>query len=151
MHAINVQYAVSKKNPSVTLIKRWVNAALVDRAASEVTIRIVDIDEITRLNEAYRHKQGKTNVLAFSYGKSEVISNDALEFLGDIIICSDVVNREAKEQNKSLQAHWAHMVIHGTLHLLGYDHVNKIDADVMETKEIAILAALKFNNPYFLV
>ena len=122
-------------------LKQWAIAALsakIDEA--EVTIRIVDVSEMTELNTRYRHKQGPTNVLSFPF--------DIPPLLGDIIICAEVVQREANEQHKSLEAHWAHMVVHGVLHLLGYDHEIENDALKMEAEEIIILSGLNFPNPY---
>jgi probable rRNA maturation factor len=103
------------------------------------------------LNLQYRHKQGPTNVLSFPFewpqGLDEAECGDAA-LLGDLVICAPVVEREASEQYKSLSAHWAHMIIHGLLHLLGYDHIEESDAEEMEMKEIAILKKLQIENPY---
>jgi probable rRNA maturation factor len=152
MHQITVQYAVPKKIPGTALLKRWANAALATRKkknSCELTIRIVDVDEMTELNSRYRNKKGSTNVLSFPFEMEfDIPSLDTSHILGDIIVCTDVVNREAKEQNKSQRAHWAHMIIHGTLHLLGYDHVKEKDAVIMETLETNILKTLGFSDPY---
>lgn len=148
MHQIVVQYAVPKKIPGSVLLKRWAIAALgKKKKPTEITVRIVGVKEMTELNSTYRHKQGPTNVLAFPFEMPDGIKCDET-ILGDIVICSAVVNREAKEQEKSPRAHWAHMVVHGTLHLLGYDHVEENDAVLMEKKEILILKKLGFPNPY---
>ena len=120
-------------------LKQWAIAALsakIDEA--EVTIRIVDVSEMTELNTRYRHKQGPTNVLSFPF--------DIPPLLGDIIICAEVVQREANEQHKSLEAHWAHMVVHGVLHLLGYDHEQAQEAKQMEQKERFYLE--RFSDSY---
>jgi probable rRNA maturation factor len=139
-HHIVIQYAIPKKIPGVVLLKRWATAALKKcKSRAELTIRIVDVKEMTELNTTYRHKKGPTNVLAFPF---------EMPILGDIVICAEVVNREAQEQNKIAKAHWAHMVVHGTLHLLGFDHVNEKDADLMEAEEIKILQTLGFPDPY---
>ncbi len=154
MHQIVIQYAVAKKTPSSNLLKRWAIAALTEAAQQkypltqiELTIRIVDTQEMQQLNSTYRQKMGPTNVLAFPYDSLHQL-NDGILYLGDIVICQDIVMQEAIEQNKLEKAHWAHMVIHGTLHLLGYDHIVEEDATIMETKEIDILNLLGFPNPY---
>ncbi|OAI49105.1 rRNA maturation RNase YbeY [Gammaproteobacteria bacterium SCGC AG-212-F23] len=128
-------------SPESRLLKQWAKSALIKRVASaELTIRIVDIKEITELNTTYRKKNKPTNVLSFPF--------DVPPLLGDIVICSEIVNQEAKAAHKEPAAHWAHMVIHGVLHLLGYDHENDIDAEKMEAEEVAILKTLGFKNPY---
>jgi probable rRNA maturation factor len=152
MHHIVIQYAVPKKIPGNALLKRWANAVLATESAKknlpfEITIRIVSTEEMTELNTTYRHKQGPTNVLSFPFDMSDAPDMDT-HILGDIAICSDVVIREAQEQNKPVKNHWAHMVVHGTLHLLGYDHVEEKDALIMEAREINILKSLGFPNPY---
>ena len=112
---------------------------------TELTIRIVDMDEGTQLNRRWRKASGPTNVLSFpAVGVEEY----APGLLGDIVICAPVVNNEAKIQNKSIDAHWAHMVIHGVLHLSGYDHENSQDAEEMEAVETELLESLGYNNPY---
>jgi len=139
--------------PNIFHVQRWVNTvltSLIDKG--DLTIRFVDKKEIQSLNKQYRKQDKPTNVLSFPFElPSEV--NDSLShpILGDIIICHSVVENEAKAQNKELSAHYAHMIIHGTLHLLGYDHIKQQDADVMEPLEIAALATLGFNNPYELI
>lgn len=150
MQEIIIQFADDKKlAPKSSQLKKWAKAVLNDRKieSAEITIRIVDVAEMTHLNSTYRQKSGPTNVLSFP---SEIPSEFELDLptLGDIVICPDVVNREAEEQGKSREAHWAHMVIHGTLHLLGYDHVNDADADIMEALETEIMHFLGFKNPY---
>ena len=144
---IDVQYAVSADGiPGAELIRQWVEQALpADNAAAELTVRIVDEAEITALNRQYRGKDGPTNVLSFPYaGVPGIASN----LLGDIVVCAPVVASESVTQDKSLEAHWAHMVIHGVLHLLGYDHHNEGEASRMESTEIELLAGLGYANPY---
>lgn len=144
---VDIQFAYSgDKFPDISLINKWVNAVLIDlKKDAELTIRIVDETEAKELNERWSKSKGATNVLSFP-------ANDAMDILpdllGDIIICAPVVEREATQQSKPLKAHWAHMIIHGTLHLLGYDHINENDAKIMESIEINTLANLGFLNPY---
>ncbi len=149
MYQVTVQRIVPKDiMPSTKDLKHWAKAALKYlKKNAELNIRIVDTEEITELNSEYRKKNKPTNVLSFPFDMPEEVE-DELAFLGDIIICAEVVNNEASEQHKSLAAHWAHMVVHGILHLLGYDHETEEDAEIMEPQEIAILATLGFPNPY---
>ena len=146
---VDVQYATGFPDfPDKSQLKHWVETALEDLQENAVlTIRIVDEDEATQLNEQWRKSQGPTNVLSFVYeGEPEI----APDLLGDIVVCAPVVAREAKEQNKNIDAHWAHMVIHGVLHLNGFDHIKPEDADCMESLEIKILEELNYNNPYLI-
>ena len=123
---------------------RWAVAATRKQNA-EIVIRVVDEKESADLNGQYRGKHGPTNVLSFPFQAPPGMATD---ILGDILICAPVVEREAKEQGKSLQAHWAHMVVHGVLHLQGYDHIEEDEAVIMESEEIAIMNGLGFPNPY---
>lgn|SRR3990167_6199765 len=146
---ITIQYATDKKlAPAKTLICKWAKQALADKTdKTDVTIRIVNNSEMATLNQTYRHKSGPTNVLSFP----AVLPPPAAEkyhLLGDIVICAEVVNREAVEQQKTPHAHWAHMVVHGIFHLLGYDHVNDDEAEQMEKREIEVMHKLGFANPY---
>lgn len=130
--------------PPTAALKRWCAATLhqqkVRRAG--LCIRLVDGRESAALNKRYRHKPGATNVLSFPAGMANT------DELGDIVICAPVVAREARAQGKAVAAHWAHLVVHGTLHLLGHDHIKKQDAARMEALEVKILAHLGFDNPY---
>ena len=120
-------------------LKLWARTALAGQAG-EITVRIVGERESRALNREYRGKDKPTNVLSFPYEEPGA--------LGDLVLCAPVVNREAKEQGKTAAAHWAHMVVHGVLHLRGFDHIRAGDAKVMEDRERAILARLSFPDPY---
>lgn len=146
-HRIIVQRVdTDASSPTIVLLRKWANAALKDESISrELTLRIVDVAEMTTLNETYRRKIGPTNVLSFP---SDIPKEFATGELGDIVICASIVNQEAIMQHKSATAHWAHMVVHGVYHLLGYDHMNDNDAAIMEALEIKVLATLGFANPY---
>ena len=123
----------------------WVNAALMQNFDNlEQTIRVVGKAESGALNLQYRGNDAPTNVLSFT------TDNDYLDYecLGDLVICAPIVELEAQQQSKSLQAHWAHMVVHGMLHLQGYDHQNATEADEMEALEAKILSTLSYSNPY---
>jgi probable rRNA maturation factor len=132
--------------PDQRQIQLWIDAALEGYPhETEIVVRIVDEQESAELNQQYRHKSGPTNILSFP---AELPDDIGLNLLGDLVICAPVVEKEAKEQNKLLAHHWAHIVVHGVLHLLGYDHIDDADAEVMEDKEIAILNKLRIQNPY---
>ena len=143
---IDVQREVEALPKDEELLK-WLNKILIfeEKDDIELTIRFVDEKESAELNKQYRNKKGPTNILSFPF---EVPAEIELNLLGDLVICSDIVKREAVEQNKQELAHWAHMVVHGTLHLLGYDHLTDAEADVMEDKEIKILSQLGYTDPY---
>ncbi len=143
--------------PDAGHIQTWVNAAvqqaesgeLMTNKATQMTVRIVETDEMTELNQQYRQKAGPTNVLSFPFESPPGMPTDLMEpTLGDVVVCAAVVMREAAEQGKTLIAHWAHMIVHGTLHLLGYDHIQNNDAQKMESLEIIVLAGLGYENPY---
>ncbi len=137
-----VQIASEAGNlPSRAQVRRWVAAALENNA--EITVRIVDAEEAQALNNDYRRKTYIPNVLTFEYGE---VAPGVLG--GDVVICAPVVVREAREQGKPLKDHYAHMTIHGVLHLQGYDHIVPADADIMETRETAILRRFRIPNPY---
>ncbi len=131
--------------PEAELFQRWAVAAGPDADDAEVFIRIVDEAGSAELNQTYRHKPGPTNVLSFPCETPPGVPNP---LLGDLVICAPVVEREAREQDKPAEAHWAHLVVHGVLHLRGYDHIEDDDAERMEAVEIDILARLGYPNPY---
>jgi probable rRNA maturation factor len=136
----------SPGQPDSTQIQHWVDTALSGfDQDTEIVVRIVDEQESARLNEQYRHKSGPTNILSFPV---EVPEGIELNLLGDLVICAPVLEREAQQQNKLLADHWAHIIVHGVLHLLGYDHIEDDEAELMENKEIDILNQLTINNPY---
>jgi probable rRNA maturation factor len=151
IHAeLDVQYAVVVTDlPSVDQLQLWVDHALnfinEVQDSPELTLRIVDEIEGRELNHQWRNRDYATNVLSFPFDCPPEVP---LNLLGDIVICAPVVAREAQEQHKLLQAHWAHLVIHGVLHLLGYDHLTDDEAQEMEALEIAILQQLNYSNPY---
>lgn len=144
---LSVQIASDNTSvPSAASLQRWMAAALArQKSNAELCVRIVDEAEMAALNEQYRGKQGTTNVLAFPY---QAVAGLSCDLLGDIVVCAPVVEREALQQDKSSVAHWAHMVVHGVLHLLGYDHQQPQDARRMERLETEVLAALDFPPPY---
>jgi len=144
---VDLQICIERENlPTEVQLQTWASKALQTENEMELTIRIVDEAESQALNREYRDKDKPTNVLSFPFEAPEFVE---INLLGDLVICAPVVEHEAKEQSKSLESHWAHMVIHGTLHLQGYDHVQEADAEQMEGLEISILNDLGYNNPYF--
>jgi len=150
---IAVDAAAKQGVPDIEQIHTWANAALQhangNLAATQMTVRIVELNEITQLNEQYRQKTGSTNVLSFPFEWPPGMPAAAGESsLGDVVVCAAVVKREAVGQSKALVAHWAHMIVHGTLHLLGYDHLQDDEAQQMERLEVAVLAELGYANPY---
>ena len=130
----------------------WVRAALLGAQhpdeSAEVSLRINDRDEMAQLNQQYRHKSGPTNVLSFPADLPPEVDSP---LLGDIAICAPVVMEEALDQQKSLESHWAHMTVHGVLHLLGYDHIQDDEAERMEALETQILGSLGYDDPYQLL
>ena len=146
-HEVDVQIACDEDDlPDPAELRAWARAAVGDlRRCSELTIRIVDETESARLNSSYRNKDGATNVLSFPFAPPAGVD---IPLLGDIVICAPVVRREANEQSKSTNSHWAHMVVHGSLHLLGFNHERAREAQEMEALEMRILADLGVDNPY---
>ena len=144
---IDVQIAVDTEDRLAECdIRAWAAAALeVQSEPCELTIRVVAEDEATHLNETYRGKHGPTNVLSFPFESPPGVETD---LIGDVVICMPVVACEARQQGKTLQAHCAHMVVHGALHLLGYDHVECDQAQQMESLECVVLERLGFSDPY---
>lgn len=118
---------------------RWMRAAL--EAPAEITVRIVDADEGQSLNRDYRQKDYATNVLTFDYAHEPVV-------VADLIICAPVVEREARDEGKTLEAHYAHLLVHGTLHAQGYDHEADDEAEAMEARESEVMRSLGFDDPY---
>jgi probable rRNA maturation factor len=145
--SLDLQIATDDPNlPTLSDIESWVSLALGKRKENaQVCVRIVDENEIVELNFNYRAKKKPTNVLSFPADLPDYID---IPMLGDLVICAAVVERESAEQGKSRQSHWAHMTIHGTLHLLGYDHIIDSEATIMENLEIELLDKLKIPNPY---
>ena len=133
--------------PNATHFKHWVETVFASTCPKqrELTIRVVNSNESQALNEQYRHKKGPTNVLSFPNDPTPGMDEADL---GDIALCAPLVEQEASEQGKLPEAHWAHLTIHGVLHLLGYDHVKKGEAEKMERLEITLLNQLGFPNPY---
>ncbi|MDX2503830.1 MAG: rRNA maturation RNase YbeY [Gammaproteobacteria bacterium] len=153
------QVVASDSIPARETMELWIKAALSEVALSgeseqsqkllnneyELTLRIVNKNEIQTLNKTYRHKDKPTNVLSFPF---EAPAQVQLPLLGDVVICHDVVLEEAHQQQKTIENHWAHMVIHGVLHLIGYDHMDDSEAQSMENLEIQILNKLNIADPY---
>ncbi|WP_158969969.1 rRNA maturation RNase YbeY [Paraglaciecola sp. L3A3] len=160
---LDIQLATEDNNiPSEENFQLWTNTVLsqLNLQNKEITIRIVDEDEIRQLNHQYRGKDKTTNVLSFPFEipelfvaegmalKDNAADQQVINLLGDLIICTQVVAQEAEKQGKQNLDHWAHMIVHGTLHLLGYDHIEDDEADAMETLEISILQKLAIDDPY---
>jgi len=136
----------SNKIPTEDQFQLWVNTTLKPYNKSfELTVRIVELQESQQLNQQYRDKDKPTNVLSFPF---EVPDGIELDLLGDLVVCASVVEQEAQQQNKTIQSHWAHMIIHGCLHLLGYDHISELEAQEMEGLEVKLLSSLNIENPY---
>lgn len=132
--------------PSIEQFNTWVNTAIEHHGDFfQVSIEVVDKSTSQDLNNTYREKDHPTNVLSFPLELPEFVKED---LIGDLAICAEVVEEEAKQQNKTLQNHWAHLTIHGTLHLLGYDHIEDEEAKIMENLEIELLSNLGIANPY---
>ncbi len=145
---IDLQIACEQETglPTTEQIEQWATAAVQPQSDEvEMTVRIVDEAESHELNLNYRGKDRPTNVLSFPFECPDEVE---LPLLGDLVICRQVVEREAQEQDKPLMAHWAHMVVHGSLHLLGYDHIEDDEAEEMESLETQIMTELGFADPY---
>jgi probable rRNA maturation factor len=144
---LEIQYATRLRSlPSADEFRSWVTAALAGRRdEAELAIRLVDDEESRQLNHKYRGKDQSTNVLSFP---ADVPVEVASPLLGDLVICAPVVLRESEEQGKTANAHWAHLVVHGVLHLLGYDHQNTNEASTMESLEKEILFGMNLPDPY---
>lgn len=149
MNQLDIQSIfASDGQPGREQFQLWVDSALEDVSDdAEIVIRIVDEQESAALNEQYRNKPGPTNILSFPFEAPDIAGIE-LNLLGDLVICAPVLEKEAREQHKNLADHWAHIVVHGIFHLLGYDHIGDDDADMMERKEIAVLDKLNISNPY---
>jgi len=147
MNYLEIQVATKfTEYPKEQQFQHWMDSVLIDQTQdSEVLIRLVDVAESAELNQQYRHKTGPTNILSFPFEAPEGI---AMDLLGDLVICAPLIAEEARQQNKQLDQHWAHITIHGILHLLGYDHIEDQDAEEMEALEIKILHKLNIVNPY---
>ena len=149
---VDVQIACDESDlPANTELGDWVDRALTAAAYNgdaEVSIRIVSVDEVQALNRDFRRKDKPTNVLSFPAGAIDGLPDDVERPLGDIVVCASVVSDEALQQNKPLASHWAHMIVHGTLHLLGYDHETDAQALQMEGLESKILTTHGVSNPY---
>ena len=143
---LDIQREVDGLPKDQELVK-WVKEVLTleQHGDTELTIRFVSEEESAELNNQYRNKHNSTNILSFPFEMPEEVE---LNLLGDLVVCSDIVKKEAAEQQKEELAHWAHMIVHGTLHLLGYDHLTDAEANVMEAKEIKILSQLGYSDPY---
>jgi probable rRNA maturation factor len=139
--SLSLQFADKRHKDTLPRHKvaRWIKAALDTDA--EIAVRLVDAEEGQALNRDFRKKDHATNVLTFDYAQEPVV-------MADLIICAPVIEQEAAEQGKSLEAHYAHMLVHGTLHAQGWDHMKKKEAEAMEAREREILAALGFDDPY---
>ncbi len=147
MNYLDIQIATTEPTyPSEQQFQAWVDAVLTDQSVdSEIVIRLVDNAEIAELNQQYRQKAGPTNILSFPFEAPEGIEMD---LLGDLVISAPLIAEEAGQQAKALLDHWAHITIHGVLHLLGYDHMEDDEAEQMEALEIKILSKLNIANPY---
>lgn len=143
---VDIQNASKHDSPKPEQIEQWIGAALQGRTQdAEVSIRIVDETEMTDINRLYCDKNKPTNVLSFP---ADIPDELNFPLLGDIVICASVVAEEAKSQSKSELAHWAHMLVHGTLHLLGHDHIKDADAEKMQACEVSVLQQLGYSDPY---
>ena len=152
--SVDIQVASTVGNvPSETVMQSWVQEVINELSVAgecEVSIRVVDEEEGRELNKQYRDKDSATNVLSFPADDATIVNlpPDLPQLLDDIVICGPVVEREASDQHKAIESHWAHLLVHGTLHLLGHDHEKDVDAEAMEAIETRILAKRGVANPY---
>ncbi len=148
MYQIDIETNSSSQHlPTVAALESWITAALKSQELdeAEVSLYIVDEAESQELNSQYRGKNKPTNVLSFP---ADIPEEVGVPLLGDLVVCAPVVEREAQEQSKTLEAHWAHMLVHGSLHLLGFDHIDDDEAETMEALETEIITGLGFPAPY---
>jgi len=147
MNYLEIQIATETTGyPAEQQFQQWVDAALAKREQdAEIVIRLVDDAESAELNQQYRHKSGPTNILSFPFEAPEIME---LDLLGDLVINAPLISLEAAQQHKQVLHHWAHITVHGVLHLLGYDHIEEQDAEQMEALEIEILKQFNIANPY---
>jgi len=147
MNYLDLQIVTDSRDyPESGCFQEWVDAVLTGTEQdSEIVIRLVDEAESAELNRQYRHKSGPTNILSFPFEAPDGVEMD---LLGDLVICLPLIIEEARQQHKQVEHHWAHITIHGVLHLLGYDHMTDRDAEQMEALEIEILKKLNIANPY---
>ncbi|CAL4322958.1 rRNA maturation RNase YbeY [Buchnera aphidicola] len=144
---LNLQIKCHKENhiPKKKKIKTWIKSII--KKKCEITIRIVNISKIKKLNFLYRNKNQSTNILSFPFDSPKHIKS---KILGDLVICASIIKKEAILQNKTIDVHWAHIIIHGTLHLLGYNHNNLNTSSIMEKIEIKAMINLGYNDPYLI-
>ena len=149
---IDYQYRVDNKTgcPNAECFTSWIHHAcqqVLKQSSEKIELCVVIVDQKSgaQLNFQYRQKTGATNILSFNYPNA---SAELFPLIGDLVFCRDIILDEAVEQHKSIEAHWAHLTIHGMLHLLGYDHQTEGEAKIMEQLEVEILASLGYNNPY---
>ena len=149
---VNIEMSVSESLdseegdiPGATLVQLWAEKACLSNDPLITSVQVVSKDEMRELNNTWRGSNKPTNVLSFPMQSPDEVD---LKILGDLALCADVINTEARQQHKPAQAHWAHMVVHGMLHLQGYDHIDEAQADEMEALEIRVLKQLGFDNPY---
>ena len=147
MNYLEIQIATEVADyPTERQFQQWVDAALAGREQdAEIVIRLVDDAESAQLNQQYRHKSGPTNILSFPVDVPEAME---LDLLGDLVINAPLISLEAGQQHKQVLHHWAHITVHGVLHLLGYDHIDEQEAEQMEALEIEILKQFNIANPY---
>jgi probable rRNA maturation factor len=146
---LELQRRVRAWSPPRAELSRWASAALGRRAVGrELGVRVVGAAESRRLNARFRGRDRPTNVLSFAPPPLPRAGGAVAQPLGDLVVCADVLRGEARAQAKTLRAHWAHLIVHGTLHLIGYDHEHPAEARRMERREIAVLRRLGFGNPY---